>query len=370
MTEASLLHESEFAADFAVKTKEVKICCKNTFLHFAETLQCERPRSPIPRPRRRCYSDVTDSQAFLASPSLAPSQTAAGSPNLLTVDESASDMAVPPCDFYLPPRVCDCAFERMIDDHDALGFSHDVVGVQMAKAIFEKQDDSDTADTNEISISTDACYDGSFTTASDQVTSQSSTETATPSSIQEKDKDDDVKDVKKLPKGCTTVMLRNIPNKYTREMLIHVLNKRFLGKYDFMYLPIDFNNKCNVGYGFVNFRTPETCHMFILHFHGVSVRKSLPGFNSKKVCEVTPARVQGLLDNVRRLQNSPVMSQLKDHPDWLPVLFDVDGNSKPFPCPAPAKSRSSNSDGGKTAKGKKDRRWEWPRSNTTFTKKK
>jgi len=147
----------------------------------------------------------------------------------------------------------------------------------------------------------------------------------------------------KLPKGTTTVMLRNIPNKYTRQMLIRVLNENFNGMYDFMYLPIDFKNKCNVGYGFLNMRTPEMCAQLATYFHGVDVRRCLPGFNSKKICEVTPARVQGLQDNVRRLQNSPVMAQLKGHPEWLPVLFGADGGCKSFPCAElPTKSRTKS----------------------------
>lgn len=40
---------------------------------------------------------------------------------------------------------------------------------------------------------------------------------------------------------------------------------------------------------------------------------------------MTCARVQGHNDNIKRLKNSPVMSQLSDHPDWLPLLFDESG---------------------------------------------
>lgn len=38
----------------------------------------------------------------------------------------------------------------------------------------------------------------------------------------------------------TSVMIRNIPNKYTQNMLIDTINKKFFQTYDFFYLPIDF----------------------------------------------------------------------------------------------------------------------------------
>lgn len=137
-----------------------------------------------------------------------------------------------------------------------------------------------------------------------------------------------------IPKGeFTTVMLRNIPNKYTREMLVKQLQVDFKGRFDFMYLPIDFKNKCNVGYGFINFRNEEACRSFVKNFNGVDVSKCLPGLNSKKVAEVTPARVQGLNENVRRLRNSPVMNQLIDHPEWMPLMFNERGQQEQFPQP-------------------------------------
>jgi hypothetical protein len=38
----------------------------------------------------------------------------------------------------------------------------------------------------------------------------------------------------------TTMMIRNIPNKYTQKMLLSAINKNFVGTYNFLYLPIDF----------------------------------------------------------------------------------------------------------------------------------
>lgn len=135
------------------------------------------------------------------------------------------------------------------------------------------------------------------------------------------------------PVTFVTVMLRNIPNKYTREMLVKQLEQEWKGEFDFVYLPIDFKNRCNVGYAFINFRTIEACEAFVMKFNGVEVHTCLPGLNSRKVTEVTPARVQGFEDNVQRLRNSPVMRELAHHPEWMPLIFDECGIQLPFPAP-------------------------------------
>lgn len=39
-------------------------------------------------------------------------------------------------------------------------------------------------------------------------------------------------------------MLRNIPNKVDQKLLKHIVDESSGGKYDFMYLRIDFTNDC------------------------------------------------------------------------------------------------------------------------------
>jgi protein phosphatase 1 regulatory subunit 42 len=65
----------------------------------------------------------------------------------------------------------------------------------------------------------------------------------------------------------TTLMIKNIPNKYTQKMLLATIDEHFHGTYDFFYLPIDFKNKCNVGYAFINLSEQKSIKDFYLHFH-------------------------------------------------------------------------------------------------------
>lgn len=65
----------------------------------------------------------------------------------------------------------------------------------------------------------------------------------------------------------TTLMIKNIPNKYTKKMLLKEIETAFSDKYDFFYLPIDFNNNCNMGYAFINFKHVDEVKKFHRDFH-------------------------------------------------------------------------------------------------------
>eukprot|EP00397_Hematodinium_sp_SG-2012_P019774 GEMP01020338.1.p1 GENE.GEMP01020338.1~~GEMP01020338.1.p1 ORF type:complete len:434 (+),score=96.34 GEMP01020338.1:157-1458(+) len=144
------------------------------------------------------------------------------------------------------------------------------------------------------------------------------------------------------PNGVT-LMLKNIPNKYTREQLVDEFRKQVGQTFDFVYLPIDFLTQCNIGYCFVNFRTPADAHEFVKKFHQIHTRDCLPGFNSNKTCVVTTAAVQGSKANMAKLakQAPSIMSLLFERPDWQPVLFDEGGREYrdyaflPPPTPPP-----------------------------------
>lgn len=94
--------------------------------------------------------------------------------------------------------------------------------------------------------------------------------------------------------NITTVMMRNLPNKYTQRMLLTEINcTGFLGSFDFLYLPIDPETNANRGYAFLNFIGPSFAWMFKMSYEGNKMNR----FNSNKVVSVVPATLQGFEAN-------------------------------------------------------------------------
>ncbi|KAJ4845047.1 hypothetical protein Tsubulata_010838 [Turnera subulata] len=116
----------------------------------------------------------------------------------------------------------------------------------------------------------------------------------------------------------TTLMIKNIPNKYTSKMLLAAIDESHRGTYDFLYLPIDFKNKCNVGYAFINMLSPSHIIPFYEAFNGKKWEK----FNSEKVASLAYARIQGKAALVTHFQNSSLMNEDKR---CRPILFHSEG---------------------------------------------
>ncbi|KEY67275.1 hypothetical protein S7711_04528 [Stachybotrys chartarum IBT 7711] len=132
----------------------------------------------------------------------------------------------------------------------------------------------------------------------------------------------------------TTIMLRNIPNKVDQAMLKRIIDESSWGKYDFMYLRIDFANDCNVGYAFINFVDP----LDIIDFVEARGNQRWNCFKSDKVAEISYATIQGKDCLVQKFRNSSVMLEA---PHYRPKLYftsngpmpELAGQEEPFPDP-------------------------------------
>jgi len=131
------------------------------------------------------------------------------------------------------------------------------------------------------------------------------------------------------PADFTTLMLRNIPNSYSRDMLLKLLDQEgFEGCYDLVFVAVDFRKFAGLGYGFVNFTSHENAER---------AKEKFEGFNrwqakSKKVCKVNwSSPLQGLSAHVEHYRNSVVMHE--SVPDChKPALF-IGGVRQAFPSP-------------------------------------
>jgi len=87
----------------------------------------------------------------------------------------------------------------------------------------------------------------------------------------------------------TTLIIRNIPNRYTISLLLQEINKNYYRKYDVVYLPQDYINNSNLGFGFINFLD----HMYLIMFYEEFVGKKWNCFNSNKRCQLAYSKYQG-----------------------------------------------------------------------------
>lgn len=128
----------------------------------------------------------------------------------------------------------------------------------------------------------------------------------------------------------TTLMLRNVPKRYSRSALISLLNSMgFAARYDFVYIPVDFGTGYSLSYALVNLCSPADA---------VCLRSRLDGFTqwptpSENVCKVSWSDPhQGLEALVERYRNSPVMhASVPD--EWKPAVFSS-GTRGSFPAPS------------------------------------
>ena len=115
----------------------------------------------------------------------------------------------------------------------------------------------------------------------------------------------------------TTVMIKNIPNKYTISSFLDEINVVFKDTYDIFYLPIDYINKCNLGFAFINFVEPFHIILFYELYRG----KKWKRFNSDKKCELLYGKYQGRQELISHFEKGKVL--LFDSEDKRPLILPV-----------------------------------------------
>jgi len=132
----------------------------------------------------------------------------------------------------------------------------------------------------------------------------------------------------------TTVTLRSLPSQFTRSMLLELLDSHgFRARYDFVYLPLDFQTYTPLGFAFVNFRDCADAMRCFEVFQGFR-SWAVP---SPRECVVAwcAENQQGLASNIERYRNTSLMHASVAE-ERKPLIL-VDG----VPCAFPAPTRRS-----------------------------
>ncbi len=164
--------------------------------------------------------------------------------------------------------------------------------------------------------SKDACCSSVATDSTASTSQISLSSTASLGTIPEEDEEEEyyqdldfsTDGVRKAADQRTTLMVRNIPNKYTQQMLLDEFAKSGFGpeKMDVLYLPVDFKKRGrNFGYAFVNFVEYKDIVSFVDKYSGKKWDDSFKG--SAKVCDIAYAKVQGKETMLERFEKSAVL---------------------------------------------------------------
>jgi hypothetical protein len=122
----------------------------------------------------------------------------------------------------------------------------------------------------------------------------------------------------------TTLMIRNIPRKYTQRQLLTDLIAAydFSGRVDFFYLPIDLGTGRNLGYCFANFVCPTAAAGVKRALHKLRLFAG-----AKSGLSIGYADVQGFEENVRNVRRS-LMHRIKNR-EYRPLVADKRGELVP-----------------------------------------
>ena len=93
----------------------------------------------------------------------------------------------------------------------------------------------------------------------------------------------------------TMLMIRNIPNKFTKDHFLNIFNKHFESKFNLLLLPTDINEKKNYGYTFINF----IHHYYIINFYELFQGKKWENTNSVKICNIIYLKIQNVSEMIK-----------------------------------------------------------------------
>jgi hypothetical protein len=99
-----------------------------------------------------------------------------------------------------------------------------------------------------------------------------------------------------LPKGTTTLMVRNLPRRYTVRDLL--LEWKPDGSFDMLHVPMDPDLCYSKGYCFVNFISPEAAVAFHARVHKTRLK-----FQKGKTLNISAAWLQGRQKNLEHFKH-------------------------------------------------------------------
>ena len=117
----------------------------------------------------------------------------------------------------------------------------------------------------------------------------------------------------------TTLIIRNIPIRYSISILIKELNNKFFNKFDVVYLPKDYTNNYNLGFGFINFIEPMHLVLFCDKYEG----KKWNCFNSNKRCHLAYSKYQGKKDLIKYIYKKVCINEHGNNKDNLKKSFYI-----------------------------------------------